>query len=53
MTGFAREMNGLLSRATIVRLKPHSRVFRHIDEGSYYFCATASIWCCKVPREAC
>ena len=37
MTGFAREMNCELSRATIVRLKPHSRVFRHIDEGSYYF----------------
>ena len=26
-----------LSRATIVRLKPKSQVFRHIDEGSYYF----------------
>ena len=37
MTEFAREMNCHLSRATIVRLKPHSRVFRHIDEGSYYF----------------
>ena len=37
MTEFAREMNCHLSRATVVRLKPHSRVFRHIDEGSYYF----------------
>ena len=37
MTEFAREMNCHLSRATIVRLKPKSRVFRHIDEGSYYF----------------
>ena len=30
-------MNCHLSRATIVRLKPKSQVFRHIDEGSYYF----------------
>ena len=37
MTDFAREMNCELSRATIVRLKPNSKVFRHIDEGSYYF----------------
>jgi outer membrane protein assembly factor BamB/orotate phosphoribosyltransferase len=37
MTEFAREMKCRLSRATIVRLKPKSRVFRHIDEGSYYF----------------
>jgi outer membrane protein assembly factor BamB/orotate phosphoribosyltransferase len=37
MTEFARETNCHLSRATVVRLKPHSRVFRHIDEGSYYF----------------
>ena len=37
MTAFAGEMNCLLSRATIVRLKPSSRVLRHIDEGSYYF----------------
>ena len=37
MTEFAQEMNCRLSRATIVRLKPNSRVFRHIDEGSYYF----------------
>jgi outer membrane protein assembly factor BamB/orotate phosphoribosyltransferase len=36
MTGFAREMNAQLSRATIVRLKPQSRVSRHIDAGSYY-----------------
>jgi outer membrane protein assembly factor BamB len=37
MTEFAQEMNCRLSRATIVRLKPNSQVFRHIDEGSYYF----------------
>jgi outer membrane protein assembly factor BamB/orotate phosphoribosyltransferase len=37
MTGFAQEMECHLSRATIVRLKPKSQVFRHIDEGSYYF----------------
>ncbi len=37
LTEFAREMNCHLSRATIVRLKPESKVFRHIDEGSYYF----------------
>jgi outer membrane protein assembly factor BamB/orotate phosphoribosyltransferase len=37
MTEFAERMNCHLSRATIVRLKPKSRVFRHIDEGSYYF----------------
>jgi outer membrane protein assembly factor BamB/orotate phosphoribosyltransferase len=37
MTEFAQQMECQLSRATIVRLKPHSQVFRHIDEGSYYF----------------
>jgi outer membrane protein assembly factor BamB/orotate phosphoribosyltransferase len=37
MDAFAREMNCQLSRATIVRLKPESQVFRHIDAGSYYF----------------
>ena len=37
MTDFAEETNCELSRATIVRLKPKSQVFRHIDEGSYYF----------------
>jgi outer membrane protein assembly factor BamB/orotate phosphoribosyltransferase len=37
LTEFAQEMNCNLSRATIVRLKPNSRVLRHIDEGSYYF----------------
>jgi outer membrane protein assembly factor BamB/orotate phosphoribosyltransferase len=36
MTGFARDMNAQLSRATIVRLKPKSHVSRHIDAGSYY-----------------
>jgi outer membrane protein assembly factor BamB/orotate phosphoribosyltransferase len=37
LTGIAKEMGAQLSRATIVRLKPRSRVFRHIDSGSYYF----------------
>ena len=37
MTEFAQEMECQLSRATIVRLKPKSRVLRHVDEGSYYF----------------
>ena len=37
LTAFAQEANCQLSRATIVRLKPKSQVFRHIDEGSYYF----------------
>jgi outer membrane protein assembly factor BamB/orotate phosphoribosyltransferase len=37
MAEFATEMNCHLSRATIVRLKPKSQVFRHIDQGSYYF----------------
>jgi hypothetical protein len=37
MNEFAQGMNCCLSRATIVRLKPRSQVFRHIDEGSYYF----------------
>jgi outer membrane protein assembly factor BamB len=37
MTEFAAEMNCLLSRAVVVRLKPGSRVSPHIDEGSYYF----------------
>ena len=37
MTEFAEELGCQLSRATIVRLKPKSQVFRHIDEGSYYF----------------
>ncbi len=37
MTEFAEEMGCQLSRATIVRLKPKSQVFRHIDQGSYYF----------------
>jgi hypothetical protein len=37
MEGFATAMDARLSRATIVRLKPRSQVFRHIDIGSYYF----------------
>jgi hypothetical protein len=36
MTRFASAMNALLSRATIVRLKPRSQVGLHIDIGSYY-----------------
>lgn len=36
MTGIAKDLNCHLSRATIVRLKPKSRVSRHIDGGSYY-----------------
>src|SRR6202034_3454526 len=36
MTEVAKELNGQLSRATIVRLKPKSRVDRHMDAGSYY-----------------
>ena len=36
MTTFAAEMNCKLSRATIVRLKPKSQVFRHTDTGAYY-----------------
>jgi outer membrane protein assembly factor BamB/orotate phosphoribosyltransferase len=36
MTDFAKEMNSNLARATIVRLKPKSKVARHIDVGSYY-----------------
>lgn len=37
MTNFAKEIDCKLSRATIVRLKPRSQVFRHTDAGSYYF----------------
>jgi outer membrane protein assembly factor BamB/orotate phosphoribosyltransferase len=36
MTSIAAEMNASLSRATIIRLKPHSKVSSHIDKGSYY-----------------
>ena len=36
MTEIAQELNAQLSRATIVRLKPKSQVYRHIDTGSYY-----------------
>ena len=37
MTAFAHEMDADLSRATIVRLKPRSQVYSHIDTGTYYF----------------
>jgi outer membrane protein assembly factor BamB/orotate phosphoribosyltransferase len=36
MKSFAEERGAELSRATIVRLKPKSKVDRHIDMGSYY-----------------
>lgn len=36
LTDFAAEMGAQLSRATIVRLKPNSKVLRHVDAGSYY-----------------
>jgi outer membrane protein assembly factor BamB/orotate phosphoribosyltransferase len=36
MKSVAEEMGADLSRATIVRLKPNSKVERHIDMGSYY-----------------
>ena len=36
MDAVARAHNAELSRATIVRLKPQSQVYRHIDTGSYY-----------------
>ncbi len=37
MTSIAGELNAILSRATIVRLKPKSQVGLHVDIGSYYF----------------
>ena len=36
MSAIAQEFNAELSRATIVRLMPHSSVPMHIDIGSYY-----------------
>jgi len=36
LTRVANHLNGTLSRATIVRLKPKSFVDVHIDTGSYY-----------------
>ena len=33
---FANHINGELSRVTVVRLQPESRVYPHIDEGEYY-----------------
>jgi outer membrane protein assembly factor BamB/orotate phosphoribosyltransferase len=36
ITAFAKEMNCKLSRASIVRLKSQSKVFRHTDAGAYY-----------------
>lgn len=36
MTEIAKELNAELSRAVIVRLKPKSQVYPHIDNGSYY-----------------
>ena len=37
LTGLAADVNATPSRAAIVRLKPHAQVFRHVDDGSYYF----------------
>lgn len=34
---FAATMDSELSRVAIVRLKPKSKVYSHIDKGSYYF----------------
>ncbi len=34
---FAHECDAVLQRVAIVRLEPHSSVFRHVDSGSYYF----------------
>ena len=36
LSAFAASREASLSRATIVRLKPHSTVSRHTDAGSYY-----------------
>jgi outer membrane protein assembly factor BamB len=36
MNDVAKSVGGRLSRATIVRLKPNGRVYRHIDGGDYY-----------------
>jgi hypothetical protein len=36
MAKIAEAMKSSLSRATIVRLKPKSQVYQHIDVGSYY-----------------
>jgi hypothetical protein len=36
MEDVARREGGTLSRATIVRLKPQSQVYPHIDHGAYY-----------------
>ena len=33
---FADKVNGGLSRVTVVRLQPESKVYPHIDEGEYY-----------------
>lgn len=33
---FATSVDGELSRVTVVRLQPESRVYPHIDEGEYY-----------------
>ena len=33
---FSVEQDASLSRATIVRLKPHAQVTTHVDSGSYY-----------------
>lgn len=37
MENYAKNIDGTLSRAVIVRLKPKGVVYLHIDHGSYYF----------------
>lgn len=36
LEGFAHSIGGELGRATIVRLAPRGRVYRHTDKGEYY-----------------
>jgi len=37
LKSFARNRGARLSRAAVVRLKPRSKVHRHVDAGSFYF----------------
>ncbi len=36
MDNFAKEIDGSLARASIIRLKPNGKVYRHMDDGAYY-----------------
>jgi hypothetical protein len=36
VNNFADDIGGALGRAYIVRLRPHGRVYRHVDWGQYY-----------------